>query len=245
LGSPLFGSPSGCFNLTALDNQISCNGTLYVELGAITGFSGGTGAAGVGPWENSSPLPVELTSFTGYNDGDKNVLNWTTASEINTLKFEVERSPQSIGGVFTYIGELPAAGSSNVPLSYHLNDNNPLTGDNYYRLKMIDIDGTFKYSQTIFIRNDKDVVYTNAINGIYPNPTSHLINIDYQSAAISKVEIKILNVVGQEMSVTEMNTLKGNQLLQMDVSSFADGVYIINIRDVTNGTVQQSKFIKD
>ncbi|HOY42299.1 MAG TPA: T9SS type A sorting domain-containing protein, partial [Chitinophagales bacterium] len=179
------------------------------------------------------------------NDGDKNVLNWTTASEINTLKFEVERSPQSIGGVFTYIGELPAAGSSNVPLSYHLNDNNPLTGDNYYRLKMIDIDGTFKYSQTIFIRNDKDVVYTNAINGIYPNPTSHLINIDYQSAAISKVEIKILNVVGQEMSVTEMNTLKGNQLLQMDVSSFADGVYIINIRDVTNGTVQQSKFIKD
>jgi hypothetical protein len=75
---------------------------------------------------------------------------------------------------------------------------------------MIDIDGTFKYSQTIFIRNDKDVVYTNAINGIYPNPTSHLINIDYQSAANSKVEIKILNVVGQEMSVTEMNTLKGN-----------------------------------
>jgi hypothetical protein len=245
------GSPgiSRCQSLSASDweddnlNQW-CNGVHYVQYNGLTGFSGGTGGTGVSPWD-VSPLPVELTSFTGYNDGDKNVLNWTTASEINTLKFEVERSPQSIGGVFTYIGELPAAGSSNVPLSYHLNDNNPLTGDNYYRLKMIDIDGTFKYSQTIFIRNDKDVVYTNAINGIYPNPTSHLINIDYQSAAISKVEIKILNVVGQEMSVTEMNTLKGNQLLQMDVSSFADGVYIINIRDVTNGTVQQSKFIKD
>jgi hypothetical protein len=245
------GSPgiSRCQSLSASDweddnlNQW-CNGVHYVQYNGLTGFSGGTGGTGVSPWD-VSPLPVELTSFTGYNSGDKNVLDWTTSSERNTLKFEVERSPQSIGGVFTYIGELPAAGSSNVPLSYHLNDNNPLTGDNYYRLKMIDIDGTFKYSQTIFIRNDKDVVYTNAINGIYPNPTSHLINIDYQSAAISKVEIKILNVVGQEMSVTEMNTLKGNQLLQMDVSSFADGVYIINIRDVTNGTVQQSKFIKD
>jgi len=245
------GSPgiSRCQSLSASDweddnlNQW-CNGVHYVQYNGLTGFSGGTGGTGVSPWD-VSPLPVELTSFTGYNSGDKNVLDWTTSSERNTLKFEVERSPQSIGGVFTYIGELPAAGSSNVPLSYHLNDNNPLTGDNYYRLKMIDIDGTFKYSQTIFIRNDKDVVYTNAINGIYPNPTSHLINIDYQSAANSKVEIKILNVVGQEMSVTEMNTLKGNQLLQMDVSSFADGVYIINIRDVTNGTVQQSKFIKD
>jgi hypothetical protein len=47
------------------------------------------------------------------------------------------------------------------------------------------------------------------------------------------------------MSVTEMNTHKGNQLLQMDVSSYADGVYIINIRDVMNGTLQQSEFIKD
>ena len=84
-------------------------------------------------------LPVELTKFTGYNDGDVNVLNWTTASELNSLKFEVEKSLDAIN--FTYIGERPAAGNSSLPLNYSLVDEHPIVGNNYYRLKMIDMDG--------------------------------------------------------------------------------------------------------
>ncbi|HMY23994.1 MAG TPA: T9SS type A sorting domain-containing protein, partial [Chitinophagales bacterium] len=243
LGSSLFGSPNGCNTLTALDNQYACNGTLYVELGAITGFSGGTGAAGVGPWQNASPLPVELISFTGYNDGAKNVLNWSTASERNTLKFEVERASSNIGQ-FTYIGELPAAGNSSQPLAYTLDDNRPNIGENYYRLKMIDRDGSFKYSHTILIRNE-EVITSNAINGIYPNPTSHLINIDYQSVNSGNAVLKIVNVIGQEISSTVQAIVKGKQIIQIDVSSLADGVYILNIQDSQNGKVLQSKFVKD
>ena len=222
----------------------SCNGVHYVQYNGLTGFSGGTGGSGVSPWD-VSPLPVELTSFTGYNDGSKNVLNWSTASERNTLRFEVERSPQSISGLFSLVGELPAAGNSNAPLSYNLNDLNPINGDNYYRLKIIDIDGSFKYSNTILIRNEKDATYTNSINGIYPNPTNRLINIDYQSKMNSKVVIKILNVIGQEMLSINKNTSKGNQLLLIDVSNFANGVYIINIQDDNTGKILQSKFVKD
>lgn len=243
LGSSLFGSPNGCNTLTALDNQYACNGTLYVELGAITGFSGGTGAAGVGPWQNASPLPVELISFTGYNDGAKNVLNWSTASERNTLKFEVERASSNTGQ-FTYIGELPAAGNSSQPLAYTLDDNRPNIGENYYRLKMIDRDGSFKYSHTILIRNE-EVITSNAINGIYPNPTSHLINIDYQSVNSGNAVLKIVNVIGQEISSIVQAIVKGKQIIQIDVSSLADGVYILNIQDSQNGKVLQSKFVKD
>lgn len=72
---------------------------------------------------------------------------------------------------------------------------------------MIDIDGTLQvFTNYLYPKWQRCSVHE-CYNGIYPNPTSHLINIDYQSVAISKVEIKILNVVGQEMSVTEMNTL--------------------------------------
>lgn len=240
---------SRCQSLSASDweddnlNQW-CNGVHYVQYNGLTGFSGGTGGTGVSPWD-VSPLPVELTSFTGYNDGDKNVLNWTTASELNTLKFEVERSPQSSNGVFVRIGEVPAAGFSNSLLSYSLNDNTPLSGENYYRLKMTDRDGSYKYSQTILIRNDKQNTYVNSINGVYPNPTNQLINIEYQSMANSQIKLKILNVIGQEVLLGNKNVIKGNQLIQLDVSSLANGVYIINIQDPNDGEILQSKFVKD
>jgi hypothetical protein len=64
-----------------------CNGVHFCEYNALTGFSGGTGGTGDSPYD-VSPLPVELTSFTGYNNEKINVLNWTTASELQTLKFE-------------------------------------------------------------------------------------------------------------------------------------------------------------
>lgn len=219
-----------------------CNGIHFCEYNGLTGFSGGTGGAGDSPWD-ISPLPVELTSFTGYNDGNKNVLNWTTASEINTAKFEVERA-DNLSGPFSYVGERPAAGNSAQPLNYTLDDLNPLVGHNYYRLKMIDLDGSFKYSNVIMINVD-DISYDDAITSVYPNPTDHTIFIDYQSSAASKVNITVYNAIGQEMLYQKTAVAKGTQTLHLDVSAFADGVYIIQIQDVSSGKMMQSKFIKE
>lgn len=219
-----------------------CNGIHFCEYNDLTGFSGGTGGTGDSPWD-VSPLPVELTSFTGYNDGNKNVLNWTTASEINTAKFEVERA-SSLSGSYTFIGERAAAGNSTQPLSYSLDDLNPLQGHNYYRLKMIDLDGSFKYSNVIMI-NVAQVKYEDAISNVYPNPTDHTIFIDYQASSNSNVNVLIYDALGQEMLLKKVAVNKGNQTLNIDVNTFADGVYIIQIQDVNSGKVTQSKFVKD
>ncbi|MBK9329591.1 MAG: T9SS type A sorting domain-containing protein [Sphingobacteriales bacterium] len=243
LGSDLFGSPNGCNTLTASDNQISCNGTLYVELGAITGFSGGSGAVGVGPWQNTSPLPVELTSFTGYNEGAKNVLNWTTASERNTLKFMVERSGDGIS--FDPIGEKAAAGYSAYPLDYTMDDSYPLDGANYYRLKIIDRDNTFEYSQTILIRTAGAIVYQNTILNIFPNPTHHAVFIEYLASAKGTVALKVFNALGQSMLSKKTDVEKGKQLIWIDVSSFSDGMYVIQLQDESTGEILQSKFMKE
>jgi hypothetical protein len=80
-----------------------------------------------------APLPVELVSFTGWNQGSVNQLQWITASELNTDKFEVEKS--TVSGVWNTIGSKTAAGNSNIKLTYNFTDNNPVVGDNYYRLK--------------------------------------------------------------------------------------------------------------
>ncbi|MDB5226915.1 MAG: C-terminal target protein [Bacteroidota bacterium] len=188
-------------------------------------------------------LPVELTSFTGYNDGNINVLNWITASEMNTLKFVVEKSID--GENFTYIGERPAAGNSYVPLHYTLDDPYPVVGKNYYRLKMIDKDGQFKYSEKILIKVYSTSANTDGIVRIYPNPANDKINIVYQAGADQRLDLDIFNAIGQNMhqSIHEMNA--GLITLTVDVTDYAKGMYIINLQNKTNGNKFQSRFIKE
>ena len=145
---------------------------------------------------------------------------------------------------YTFIGERAAAGNSTQPLSYSLDDLNPLQGHNYYRLKMIDLDGSFKYSNVIMI-NVAQIKYEDAISNVYPNPTDHTIFIDYQASSNSNVNVLIYDALGQEMLLKKVAVNKGNQTLNIDVNTFADGVYIIQIQDVNSGKVTQSKFVKD
>ncbi|MCB0514406.1 MAG: hypothetical protein KDC60_08255, partial [Bacteroidetes bacterium] len=138
-------------------------------------------------------LPIELLSFTGYNDGDVNVLNWVTASERNSSKFEIEKS--SDASTFEYIGEVPAAGNSIIELGYNFIDPNPQFGDNYYRLKMIDSDGTFKYSEIINIKVREDNMgVQDGIIKIYPNPTNGYLNIQYQSSRDNNLDLQIFDM---------------------------------------------------
>lgn len=237
-----------CSTITAIDwednnTYQSCNGIHYVEYSGITGFSGGTGGTGVSPWD-VSPLPVELVSFTGYNSGNINVLNWVTASEINTHKFYVERSKDAV--LFDVIGEKDAAGHSTQTLSYSLNDVAPYAGNNYYRLKVVDLDGTYNYSNIILIKTESsDISYTDAILNVFPNPTNHTLFIDYVSSNISEVEIKVYDAIGQVVLINSVETVKGNQRLWLDVRDLSDGVYIINIQDKTGGNILQTKFVKE
>lgn len=175
------------------------------------------------------PLPVELTTFTGYNDGDKNILNWITASELNTDRFEIEKSNQPQQWI--NIGSVQAAGNSNTPRKYTFNDIHPAIGDNYYRLKMMDLDGTFKYSNVINITVNE--VSNNGFISIFPNPTSGDVTILIQSKVANKSRLSIVNMLGQELISKDISLQKGLNNLQIETSYLASGAYTISFTDET------------
>ena len=172
-----------------------------------------------------------------------NVLNWNTASELNTLKFEVEKSLDAIN--FSYIGEKVAAGNSSVSLNYTMNDEHPVLGSNYYRLKMIDKDGHYEYSEIINIKVKDIPEATDGIIKVYPNPTTGQLNIIYQAASTQKLNLDVFNVIGQTMfnKIYELNA--GLHTIVLDAADYAKGVYILNLQNDTSGSKYQSKFIKE
>jgi hypothetical protein len=101
---------------------------------------------------SNSPLPVQLTEFTGVADKEVNHIGWTTVTEINCSYFEVERSND--GSNFTSLGTVQGAGNSTLTNHYTFTDETPFLGANYYRLKQMDYDGQYRYSNEISITNN-------------------------------------------------------------------------------------------
>ncbi|MFN7014751.1 MAG: T9SS type A sorting domain-containing protein, partial [Bacteroidia bacterium] len=143
------------------------NGTI-VTSAVVTAFSPFTLASANA---SNNPLPIELLSFNTTQKEKTVELFWSTASEINNNYFEVEKSTDGIN--FYAIDKVQGAGNSNTILNYKSTDNNPFLGINYYRIKQVDFDGTFTFSNVIahnFSSNEYKIV-------MYPNPTKEILTI--------------------------------------------------------------------
>lgn len=180
----------------------------------------------VGNWENKDePLPVELYSFIA-NVHQRNIsLKWTTLSEINSYGFEVERKL----GVESWekIGFVKASGNSSSPKDYILTDKELKVGIYNYRLKMIDNDGTFTYSNSIDVEIGLPKEYTISQN--YPNPFNPITRIAYQLPFDSKVTIELFGVTGEKVTTLITSELSaGYYTLDVDANkhNLASGVYI-------------------
>jgi hypothetical protein len=131
-----------------------------------------------------NPLPVELTSFTGFVNNDNIMLSWATATEVNNYGFEIERNtplnPLSRGeveDVWEKIGFVNGNGNSNSPKSYSFVDDDVSAGSYLYRLKQIDNDGKFEYSKTVEVLIIKPDAF--ALEQNYPNPFNPATKIKY------------------------------------------------------------------
>jgi hypothetical protein len=244
-----------CYGHTnsAIDLSVSKNETNDIPLLSSSASGGPSGAA---EYEMNVPsfstfrfhtsggkgeaLPVELVSFTGWNQGSVNKLQWVTASELHSDKYEIEKS--TVSGVWNTIGDVRAAGNSNIKLTYNFTDNNPVVGDNYYRLKMIDIDGTFKYSNTINIPISEAI--TNGFVGVYPNPTGGELNVDIQSVGLYDTYVSVYDVLGKTIFEKPVTIVRGMNKLQFNFNQLAKGTYILRFADA-QGTLHSTKFVKD
>jgi hypothetical protein len=170
-----------------------------------------------------TPLPVNLVSFKVQRTGATNSATWTTSQEINTQHFVVERS--SDGRNFATIGQLDANGNSNSLLNYSFADERPARGINYYRLKIVDRDNSFKYSAIRSVRNDglADV-------SVYPNPVKNelMINIDADKAGTGT--LLVTDFSGKVLYNHAIKLVKGNNKLPINTSSLAGGTYLLTLQ---------------
>jgi sugar lactone lactonase YvrE len=181
----------------------------------------------------SSSLPVELTSFQGKLMDNGNQLNWKTASELNNKGFEVERS---IGGQdWENIGFIQGNGTTQERKDYSFLDEIPSSDINYYRLKQIDFDGKFEYSEIISIENKK----INTITQIFPNPVSDFLNLT-SSEHITR--IAIYNNLGQLMQ-QQIISSDATYTLKIDTKALPSNAYILQIQK-QNGQIETQKFVK-
>jgi hypothetical protein len=186
-------------------------------------------------------LPVELTSFTASTANNKVTLNWQTATEVNNYGFEVERravkSEQSTRDSWQKIGFVSGAGMSNAPKEYSYSDASVCSGNYVYRLKQIDHDGTFKYSQSVEVSIQLPAQFM--LNQNYPNPFNPNTIITYQLQSVNHVTLKVFDVLGKEVA-TLVNEVQqpGNKSVRFDASALASGIYYYRLQ---SGYFNQTK----
>ncbi len=189
-----------------------------------------TGITTFSPWvlvQNTTPLPVELLSFSGeLVNGDVH-LNWSTATEVNSDYFVVERSLD--GTNFEEVDVVSAAGNSNSVIEYASTDENPLSGESYYRLRQVDKDGSEYFSDLVYIHvtdnvNEFDVV-------IYPNPKQHNENFYVQAHGIEEhVHITMIDTYGRTVYDQKVDVeASGHAVLH--TNHLAAGVYTVYVSD--------------
>ncbi|MEK6479894.1 hypothetical protein WJR50_20290 [Catalinimonas sp. 4WD22] len=177
-------------------------------------------------------LPVELLSFSVKMEGKHALLQWVTASEKNNDFFEIERSVN--GQDWKSLGTVKGAGDSYQELGYNFTDKNPLYGLSYYRLRQVDFDGQFDYSNVVVLENFEDYAVTpDPKMLLYPNPASleELIIRAFNLKPWMEVEVMLLDAYGKQYiyELVMPEELEKGLALKQNLN-LASGLYLVSIK---------------
>ncbi|MEO8762847.1 MAG: ELWxxDGT repeat protein [Ginsengibacter sp.] len=217
-------------NLTSVGTQLFFSGSSYKSGSELY----------VG---NVFALPVTLVRFYGEVQGKQNLLHWTTATEQNNKGFEVQRSID--GNNFTRIGFTNTKtinGTGNTNLNYDFIDAGYSSPINYYRLKQIDKDDKFSYSNIVVLKNNTMVVP--GLISLYPNPVKDLLNIKIASPGASKIILVITDINGQSLIKKVSNSGGSESIIQVDVSVLSAGTYYLKLICTIGCENIVTKFVK-
>lgn len=179
-------------------------------------------------------LPVELVAFNGNVENDQIRLEWQTASEQNNNGFEIQKSID--GRFWDQLDFVEGNGTTLVPNKYTSIDQSPIGGMNYYRLKQMDFNGNFEFSNVISVDFNRLKEIT-----AYPNPVNDQLIIKAQLS--KEVDIQIYNTLGQSVY---QNTQFLNSQLGLDLSDLKTGTYYLNIDNAeTGGSIFRQHLIKN
>jgi len=182
-------------------------------------------------------LPVELTSFTSTVSNGKVNLSWNTATEVSNNGFQIERT---LAGQVSWaaVGFVKGSGNSNSTKHYSFTDNSVTSGKYNYRLKQIDNNGRYNYSNVI--NAEVTVPGTFALSQNYPNPFNPSTKIDYTLPVDSRVKIELYNVAGQKVGdLVNNEQAAGFYSINVSSNSFKNltsGVYIYKMTAIEKAT---------
>lgn len=191
------------YDVNISENSIGCASILEVETAC------------------QMPLPVRISHFSAQHLNNSIQLIWETSSEVNNFGFEIEHSLNMTDWV--NIGFVNGQKTSSKIIEYNYLHNKPTTGINYYRLKQLDLDNSFKYSEIISVASKKD----SKIITIYPNPTYDYLHIDLNKLDDSGTHpiVKICRIDGT--TINEM--ILKNSITSFDIGNLAPGSYFLKL----------------
>lgn len=192
----------------------------------------------IGADEFPGIIPVELVSFNATLSQNKVLLNWMTATELNSSHFIIERKSKIEN--WNTIGTIRAAGNSTNPINYSFTDENITNSTYYYRLKQVDYDGSFTYSRTIEV--DGNIMNQFVLEQNYPNPFNPATKINFTVPFDSKVSISIYSITGELIKELVNDFIAaGTHSVEFDGSNFSSGLYLY--RMTSGNFVQTNKMM--
>lgn len=255
----LAGATNGNFTLVRYnsdgtpDNNFSGDGIQVTEASPANDRIGGLAldndklyAAGYGEYPGNlgvvaryllasgGPVPVSLIDFTGALKNNTVVLQWQTSNQQNLSDFIIERSADS--HTFSSIGKIAATGNSSLS-NYSIIDQQPLQGINFYRLRMVDLDGKFVYSKIIAVKIDGD----NISLLMFPNPANDILFLQLSGVNENAV-IQIIDINGRKIKQAKV-ALNGSTSFSVDIRNLPKGTYSLLLREKEKMWVR--KFIKE
>jgi hypothetical protein len=183
-----------------------------------------------------SVLPVSLTTFNAQQKGNEVLVTWATVNEFNNGHFVIERSADAL--TFSTVGTQPGLGNSSTQTNYNFADHHPLPATSFYRLKQVNIDGKFTFSNTVSVNYTASA---GAVLNVYPNPVTSSIKLSLNgNAAI--FDAKVTSADGSVQLTAKGDINQINKQINQRLTALSKGVYIITLVNSTEKHV--TKFMK-
>jgi len=207
--------------LNSFVNSISADGLTIT--GTAYPISGGPIAYVI---KFTNPVPVELTSFAASFSNNQVLLSWSTSSELNNQGFVVERKTENTD--WNSIGFVAGYNTTTETHNYQFTDNEIIANKFFYRLKQVDFDGTFEYSNIIEI--DINTVSEFTLNQNYPNPFNPSTKISFTLPQSTNVKLSVFNALGEKIAEL-MNEVKsaGTYDVDFNASELSSGIYLYRL----------------
>jgi photosystem II stability/assembly factor-like uncharacterized protein len=182
-----------------------------------------------GVYKLMGEIPVELISFKAAIDGSTVTLDWSTATETNNQGFEILRYTQNDNDGWNKIGFVPGHGTTTETQHYSFTENNVKPGKYQYKLKQIDYDGTFEYSQIVEV----EIPFVNefSLSQNYPNPFNPTTSLQYAIGSRQFVTLKVYDILGREIAIL-VNEEKpaGEYEAEFNAANLPSGIYFYQLK---------------